>query len=171
MPLVPIHPGLLAWFRALALMLAVPAVVASPSDDPDILARRGVQQPASTDSSDGEEGEGAAAAPAAAGSPAAPTLTLSKPAGGWTSALQLTVAGTCSDAAADPIVVNINGVRYYIRSTGGSFSRVFPAAKGRNTVIAECSNATGSARASAMVDANIAPIAFKVVLTSDTDSV
>jgi len=173
-------PLLRRLIASVCMLVWMQTATATPSPDPDILARRG-QLPAATqsaeggESDEGDEGEGtapAAAAPATpAGPPRAPALTLTKPAGGWTSALQLQVAGTCSDAAVDPIVVNINGVRYYIRSNGGSFSRMFPAAKGRNTVIAECSNAAGTARASATVDANISPIPFKVVLTSDTDSV
>jgi len=126
---------------------------AAPSDDPDILARRGRQHPVTTE-------------PATA-----PTLTLSKPAGGWTSGLQIAVAGTCSDPTADPIVVNINGVRYYVRNSNGSFSRAFPAAKGKNTVIAECANSAGVAKASTTVDAVIASIGLKVVLTSDSDGV
>ncbi|MDX8127848.1 DUF1175 family protein [Methylomonas sp. OY6] len=127
--------------------------LAAPSDDPDILARRGQQHPVAT------------------GPATAPTLTLSKPAGGWTSGMQITVAGTCSDPTADPVVVNINGVRYYVRNANGSFSRAFPAAKGKNTVIAECANSAGVAKASTTVDAVIASIGLKVVLTSDSDGV
>ncbi|MGZ4959190.1 MAG: DUF1175 family protein [Methylomonas sp.] len=125
---------------------------AAPSDDPDILARRGQPKPPQT-----------AAFP--------PTLTLAQPAGGWTSAMQITVSGTCSDPAADPVVVNINGVRYYVRNVNGSFSRAFPAAKGKNSVIAECANSAGTAKASTTVDAVISPIPLKVVLTSDSDGV
>ncbi|NJD05634.1 MAG: DUF1175 family protein [Methylococcaceae bacterium] len=163
-------------------ILWAPLAGATPSTDPDILARRGQLPPATQSAESAESGEGeeegeesapppATAAPTPPGKPQVPTLSLTKPAGGWTSALQLQVAGRCSDPAVDPIVLNINGVRYYIRSNGGNFSRMFPAAKGRNTVIAECANAAGIARASATVDANISPIPFKVVLTSDTDSV
>ncbi|WP_246598823.1 DUF1175 family protein [Methylogaea oryzae] len=140
------------WVAALSLLIAA-AAVATPSQDADVLARRGKRP---------TQGEPAKAAP---------TLVLSKPEGGWTSAMQLEVAGRCSDPTADPIVVNINGVRYYIRSQQGAFSRKFPAAKGKNTVIAECSNALGTGRASAAVDAVISPTPLKVVLSSDTDSV
>ena len=152
-----LHVGRFGWplGAALALFFMVASALATPSQDGEILARRGRKPPAQ------------GAQPAAA----APTITLAKPAGGWTSTMQLEVAGTCSDPAVDPIVVNINGVRYYIRSQSGSFSRKFPAAKGKNTVIAECTNAAGTARASSVVDAVISPIPLKVVLTSDTDSV
>ncbi len=138
-------------YGVLLLILTGPSF-AAPSDDPDILARRGQQKP-----------------PQIASTP--PTLTLSKPAGGWTSALQITVAGTCSDPAADPVVVNINGVRYYVRNANGSFARAFPAAKGKNTIIAECANSAGVAKASTTVDAVISSIPLKVVLTSDSDGV
>ncbi|WP_445372111.1 DUF1175 family protein [Methylomonas sp. HW2-6] len=141
-------PGLMLAGLAFALQC-----LAAPSDDPDILTRRGQQRPL------------------AAGQTEAPAITLSKPAGGWTSGLQITVAGTCSDPNADPIVVNINGVRYYVRNLNGSFSRAFPAAKGKNSVIAECANAAGVAKASTTIDAVISPIALKVILTSDSDGV
>ncbi|MDT4289753.1 DUF1175 family protein [Methylomonas sp. MO1] len=143
------------WLGGIAALLLVLSTqsLAAPSDDPDILARRGQQRPVPTEAA------------------SAPTLTLSKPAGGWTSGLQISVAGTCSDPTADPIVVNINGVRYYVRNANGSFSRAFPAAKGKNTVIAECANSAGVAKASTTVDAVIASIGLKVVLTSDSDGV
>ena len=120
------------------------------SEDPDVLIRRGT-----TIGGTGEQ---------------LPELTLTKPQGGWTTGMQMEVAGTCSDVSADPIVVNINGVRYYIRSGNGAFSRKFPAAKGKNVIIAECTNKAGTVRASATVEAMINPIPLKVVLTSDTDS-
>jgi uncharacterized protein len=137
----------------LALSLACLASVAgaTPSDDPDVLARRGKQI----------GGQGTEM----------PVLTLLKPEGGWTTSMQLDVSGRCSDPTADPIVVNINGVRYFIRTAQGSFSKKFPAAKGKNTVIAECANKAGVARATTVVDAVIQPIPLKVVLTSDTDGV
>ena len=100
-----------------------------------------------------------------------PIVTLLRPTGGWTSALQLDVEGDCSDSSADPVIVNINGVRYYVRTANGSFSRKFPAAPGKNLVMVECSNPAGVGRASATIDAVINPIPFKVVLTSDTDGV
>jgi uncharacterized protein len=159
MQVFPLHPRTILPLLVALLLLLTQTLHATPSNDPDILARRGLQA--------------VEAAQPQTGKPAtvAPKLTLTQPAGGWTSALQITVAGTCSDPSADPIVVNINGVRYYIRSSNGSFSRAFPAAKGRNTVIAECANSAGAGKDSTTVDANIAPIPLKVVLTSDTDSV
>jgi uncharacterized protein len=123
----------------------------TPSDDPDVVGRRGKVM-----TSQGTE---------------MPVLILSKPEGGWTTSLQVEVQGQCSDRTADPILVNINGVRYYIRSSEGRFSRKFPASKGKNTVIVECANKAGTARTSATVDAVINPIPLKLVLTSDMDGV
>ncbi|HOI95681.1 MAG TPA: DUF1175 family protein [Syntrophobacter fumaroxidans] len=134
----------------LLLCLAAP-VYGTPSDDPEVLAHRGK--------------------PIAGEGTEMPVLTLARPEGGWTTSMQVEVAGSCSDTTADPIAANINGVRYYIRTKDGRFSRKFPAARGRNTVIVECANKAGVARATASVEAMINPIPLKVVLTSDTDSV
>jgi len=120
------------------------------TDDPDVKARRGREM----------IGQGVVE----------PALTLTKPEGGWTTAMQVEVAGRCSDPTADPIDVNINGVRYFIRSSEGSFSRKFPAAKGKNTVIVQCANKAGTATATATVEAMITPLPLKIVLTNDTDS-
>ncbi len=144
-------PFLSCAVAACMLQLFVSAASGTPSDDPDVIAHRGKEM----------TGKGTEM----------PVLTLAKPEGGWTTSLQLEVAGTCSDATADPILVNINGVRYYIRSFEGQFSRKFPAAKGKNTVIVECANKAGVAQASATVDAVINPIPLKFVLTSDMDGV
>ena len=136
---------------ACMLQLFVSAANGTPSDDPDVIARRGKEI----------AGRGTKM----------PVLTLTKPEGGWTSSLQLEVAGQCSDPTADPILVNINGVRYFIRSSEGLFSRKFPASKGKNTIIVECANKAGTARASTTVDAVINPLPLKLVLTSDMDGV
>jgi hypothetical protein len=145
--------GVLSFLVVLAcfLELFVPAAGAAPSDNPEVLERRGKQI----------GGQGTEP----------PVLTLTKPEGGWTTAMQLEVKGTCSDPTADPVVVNINGVRYYVRSKEGAFSKKFPAAKGKNDVLVECSNPAGVARATASVEALINPIPLKIVLTSDTDGV
>ena len=147
-PFVLIFCWIFCWIMLVPL-LASPAG-ASPSDDPDVVARRGKEIGGT-----GTE---------------LPVVTLTKPEGGWTTSLQLEIAGTCSDPTADPVVVNINGVRYFVRSSEGAFSRKFPAAKGKNTVIVECSNKAGVARATTAVEAVINPLPLKVVLTNDTDS-
>ncbi|MGA2227516.1 MAG: DUF2135 domain-containing protein, partial [Syntrophobacteraceae bacterium] len=129
----------------------LPLVGATSSENPEVQSRRG--------------------SPIGGQGTEMPVVTLSRPQGGWTTSMQLDVAGTCSDQTADPVVVNINGVRYYVRSTQGAFSKKFPAAKGRNNVIVECANKAGIGRASASVDALINPIPLKIVLTGDTDNV
>jgi uncharacterized protein YfaT (DUF1175 family)/uncharacterized protein YfaP (DUF2135 family) len=135
----------------ICLLMFFSSAGATNSDDPDVLPRRGKAI----------SGQGTSK----------PVMKLTKPESGWTTKMQLDIAGNCSDPTADPIIVNINGVRYYVRANEGSFSRKFPAAKGKNTVIAECSNKAGISQASAVVEAMISPIPLKLVLTSDTDSV
>jgi uncharacterized protein len=135
----------MAWTLALAT-----AVAATPSDSPEVRARRGRGIGGTGDS--------------------LPVVTLSAPAGGWTAALQIRVAGHCSDPTADPIEVNLNGTRYFVRPHSGDFARRFPAAPGPNSVIVECRNRAGVGRASITVDAVINPIPLKLVLTSDTDA-
>ncbi len=145
------NPILTCVHIACVLQLFLSAANGTPSDDPDVVARRGKEM----------TGQGTEM----------PVLTLTKPEGGWTSSLQIEVRGKCSDPTADPILVNINGVRYYIRSAEGQFARKFPASKGKNTVIVECANKTGVAHAGSTVDAVINPIPLKFVLTSDMDGV
>jgi uncharacterized protein YfaT (DUF1175 family)/uncharacterized protein YfaP (DUF2135 family) len=134
-----------------ALLSSVQIVAAAPSDSPEVVARRGKVIGGS-----GTE---------------APRLTLEQPTGGWTSSYMLEVRGQCSDATVDPLLVAINGVRYYLRPNGGAFSRKFPAARGENNVTVECPNKGGVAKASRTITGVMPPIPLKVVLTSDTDGV
>jgi uncharacterized protein YfaT (DUF1175 family)/uncharacterized protein YfaP (DUF2135 family) len=155
MPLSVNAPPLTTFGRCVVSLLALlscdsPASWATPSTSPEVLSHRG--------KAIGGQGD------------VVPTVTLTQPSGGWTAGLRIEVAGTCSDATADPIEVNINGTRYFIRTRAGAFSRRFPAAPGVNAVRVECRNKAGVARASATVDAVIPPIPLKIVLTSDTDS-
>ena len=135
----------------IAVLVCAWCAYASPSDSPDVKERRG------------SLAKGTGTTP--------PVLTLNKPQNGWSAELQLTVEGQCSDLTADPLAVNINGVRYYVRVNNGGFKRQFPAAPGKNTVIVECENQSGVSRTSRTVDAVISQIPLKVVLTSDTDGV
>jgi uncharacterized protein YfaT (DUF1175 family)/uncharacterized protein YfaP (DUF2135 family) len=138
-------------FLASLLHFFLPLAGATSSENPEVQERRG--------------------SPIGGQGTEIPVVTLSRPQGGWTTSMQLEVAGACSDPTADPVVVNINGVRYYARSNQGAFSRKFPAAKGKNNVIVECANKAGVGRASASVEALINPIPLKIVLTCDTDKV
>ena len=122
---------------------------ATPATSPEILARRGQLM----------KGEGAEK----------PSVTLTKPSAGWTAMMQIDVEGRCSDTTVDPISVNINGTRYWLRSKEGSFARKFPAAPGKNSIVIECTNKGGTGRATAVVDAAINSVPLKFVLTSDTD--
>jgi uncharacterized protein YfaP (DUF2135 family)/uncharacterized protein YfaT (DUF1175 family) len=135
----------------LMAIIATPAAMATPSKDPNVLKHRGTFK-----SGTGTE---------------VPRLTLDKPFGGWTTSRMLEISGRCSDPTADPLVININGSRYYVRAANGAFSRKFPASPGRNSIAVECRNAAGTARVEKQVDAKISPVRLKVVLTSDTDGV
>jgi len=100
-----------------------------------------------------------------------PVVRLSAPSGGWTVDRMMLIEGTISDATIDPVVVSINGDRYLMRTYNGRFSRKFPAASGKNVVTVMATNQAGTARAQATSYAQIPPVPFKVVLTSDTDGV
>jgi uncharacterized protein YfaP (DUF2135 family) len=98
-------------------------------------------------------------------------VSLTQPSGGWTVGRMLTVAGSLSDSTIDPVVVSINGDRYLLRTSNGQFKRDFPAAAGQNVVTVLATNRAGTASAQATSYAQIPPVPFKVVLTSDTDGV
>jgi uncharacterized protein YfaP (DUF2135 family) len=100
-----------------------------------------------------------------------PVVKLTAPAGGWSVGRMMLVEGTVSDATVDPITLSINGDRYLLRTRGGRFSRKFPAAAGKNVVVATATNRGGTAEAQVTCFAQIPPVPFKVVLTSDTDGV
>lgn len=100
-----------------------------------------------------------------------PTLTLEEPAQGWTVERMIAIKGHCSDDTVDPILVNINGSRYYVRTAKGEFSRKFPAAMGQNTVTVTCANQGGTREVSRTLYAATTPVRLKVILTSDTDGV
>ncbi len=98
-------------------------------------------------------------------------VTLVQPTGGWTVGRMLTVAGRITDSTIDPVVVSINGDRYLLRTLNGQFKREFPAAAGKNVVTVLATNKAGTTTAQATSYAQIPPVPFKVVLTSDTDGV
>ena len=98
-------------------------------------------------------------------------VKLTSPAGGWSVGRMMKVEGTVSDPTVDPIVLSINGDRYLLRTFNGRFSRKFPAAAGKNVVVATATNQGGTAEAQVTCFAQIPPVPLKVVLTSDTDGV
>src|SRR5438067_8197573 len=93
-------------------------------------------------------------------------VTITSPRGGWSVDRMLTVEGTCSDTSIDPITISINGDRYLMRTSGGSFSRKFPAASGKNVVTVIATNKGGTTTAQATAYAQIASVGLKAVLTS-----
>lgn len=146
-----LRAGVRTCLASLAIAALPAMALAAQSTSPDVLARRGTAKLGS--------------------GKATPVVTLSQPMGGWTTSRMLEIAGQCTDPSADPLVVNINGSRYYVRGSNGAFSRRFPAAMGRNNVAVECSNEGGTGRAQRVVTAAIPPVRLKLVLTSDTDNV
>jgi uncharacterized protein YfaP (DUF2135 family) len=98
-------------------------------------------------------------------------VKLTAPAGGWSVGRMMLVEGTVSDPTVDPITLSINGDRYLLRTFNGRFKRKFPAAAGKNVVVASATNKAGTAEAQVTCFAQIPPVPLKVVLTSDTDGV
>jgi len=83
----------------------------------------------------------------------------------------VTVAGSVTDVSISPITVSINGVRYLLRTTNGAFSRKFPVTSGKNALVVQGTNHGGTARAERTLFAQVPPVPFFLVLTSDTDGV
>jgi len=100
-----------------------------------------------------------------------PVVRLTSPAGGWSVGRMLSIEGTVSDPTVDPITLSINGDRYLLRTSGGRFSRKFPAAAGKNVVVATATNRGGTGETQVTCVAQVPPVPLKVVLTSDTDGV
>jgi uncharacterized protein YfaP (DUF2135 family) len=100
-----------------------------------------------------------------------PTVKITAPAGGWSVDRMLLVEGTISDTTVDPVLVSINGDRYLMRTSGGRFSRKFPAAGGKNVVTVTATNKGGVGKAQVTTYAQVPPVPLKVILTSDTDGV
>lgn len=100
-----------------------------------------------------------------------PVVHLTAPAGGWSVGRMILVEGTVSDPTVDPITLSINGDRYLLRTQRGRFSRKFPAAAGKNVVVAMAQNRGGTGEAQVTCFAQVPPVPLKAVLTSDTDGV
>jgi len=100
-----------------------------------------------------------------------PVVKLTSPSGGWSVGRMVTVEGTVSDTTVDPITLSINGDRYLLRTFNGRFSRKFPAGAGKNVIVATATNRGGTGEAQVTCYAQVPPVPFKVVLTSDTDGV
>lgn len=121
-------------------------------------------------------GPATAARPREAGVPTGkgtekPVVTLTAPRGGWSVGRMIDVEGSVSDASVDPILLSINGDRYLLRTHGGRFARKFPAASGKNVVVATATNRGGTGETQVTCYAQVPPVPLKVVLTSDTDGV
>ncbi len=100
-----------------------------------------------------------------------PAVRITSPPGGWSVDRMLKLEGTVSDTSIDPVVVSINGDRYLMRTFTGRFSRKFPAASGKNVITVMATNQGGTGKAQVTTFAQVPPVPFKVILTSDTDGV
>lgn len=98
-------------------------------------------------------------------------IELSDPKGGWTVDQMVTVSGKISDTTVDPILVNINGSRYLLRTFSGEFNRQFPVTSGKNTIIVQGTNKAGTVKIERSVFAQVPPTPIMAILTSDTDGV
>jgi uncharacterized protein YfaP (DUF2135 family) len=102
---------------------------------------------------------------------ARPVIKLTSPPGGWSVGRMIKIEGSVSDPTVDPITLSINGDRYLLRTHNGHFSRKFPAAAGKNVVVASATNQGGTGDTQVTCFAQIPTVPLKVVLTSDTDGV
>ena len=78
-----------------------------------------------------------------------PVVRLTAPSGGWSASRMIAIEGSVSDPTVDPITLSINGDRYLLRTSNGRFSRKFPAAAGKNVIVAmatTCSSVKPCAR-------------------------
>jgi len=83
----------------------------------------------------------------------------------------IAVEGVVSDPTADPVTISINGDRYLLRTFNGRFSRKFPAAAGKNVVVATAANKGGTGEAQVTCFAQVPAVPLRAVLTSDMDGV
>lgn len=96
---------------------------------------------------------------------------LTAPRGGWTMDRMVEVAGHLNDPTVNPLVVNINGDRYLLKNVNGEFKRKFPVLFGKNTILVQGTNKAGTFKESRIVYAQVPPVSFLAILTSDTDGV
>ncbi|MGE0526512.1 MAG: histidine kinase [Bdellovibrionales bacterium] len=98
-------------------------------------------------------------------------IELSDPKGGWTVDQMILVSGRVSDPTVNPILVNINGSRYLLRTFSGEFKRQFPVTSGKNSVVVQGTNQAGTSTSERTVFAQVPPTPIMAILTSDTDGV
>lgn len=100
-----------------------------------------------------------------------PVVRLTAPSGGWSASRMIAIEGSVSDPTVDPITLSINGDRYLLRTSNGRFARKFPAAAGKNVIVAMATNRGGTGEAQVTSYAQVPAVPLKVVLTSDADGV
>lgn len=100
-----------------------------------------------------------------------PKITIEQPNSGWTVDQMVEVSGTISDHSIDPIVVSVNGDRFFIRNYGGKFKRKFPIVPGKNSIVVQGSNKGGTVEIGKTVFAEIPQAPIVIILSSDTDGI
>jgi len=100
-----------------------------------------------------------------------PTINLERPHSGWTVDQMTEVSGTISDPTIDPLVVSVNGDRYFVRNFGGQFKRKFPVIPGKNSILVQASNRGGTTEVGKTLYAEVPPTPIFVVLSSDMEGI
>lgn len=100
-----------------------------------------------------------------------PVVTLKAPHSGWTVDQMAEISGKVSDPTINPIIVSINGDRYFIRNFAGEFSRKFPMVPGKNSIIVQASNIGGTTEVARTIYAKVANAPMVLILSSDTDGI
>ncbi len=100
-----------------------------------------------------------------------PVVTLTAPDAGWTVNQMVEISGKVSDPTIDPLIVSINGDRYLIRNFSGEFKRKFPVVPGKNSIVVQASNVSGTTQVGRTLYAEIPKSPMVLVLSSDTDGI
>ena len=100
---------------------------------------------------------------------AAPTVSITSPAGGWTTNRVAHIAGSISDSTLRVGVISVNGVDRPLPLNGGAFDIALVLSPGLNVVEVAASNAQGEGRAKVSLFAKVPKVDLRVVLSWDTD--
>jgi len=100
--------------------------------------------------------------------PAAPTVRITSPIGGWTSRRVVTLSGTVEGEGVSRVSVNANGTVFTLPVEGGRFSRDLVLASGENAFRVSARNAGGRSSDSVVVHGRVEAKDVRVTLVWDT---
>jgi uncharacterized protein YfaP (DUF2135 family) len=100
---------------------------------------------------------------------AAPTVSITSPAGGWTTNRVAHIQGSISDSTLRVGVISVNGVDRPLPLNSGNFDIALVLSPGLNVVEVAASNAQGEGRAKVSLFAKVPKVDLRVVLSWDTD--